>query len=48
MDKFSILYKKRSFVYHYENEGLEEGVFAEALENVHNLIQDYEDIDKQT
>lgn len=32
--KFDLMYRKRAFVHHYVGEGMEEGEFAEARENL--------------
>lgn len=41
--KCSLLYRKRSFVHWYVGEGLEEGEFAESIENIRSLATDYKD-----
>ncbi|KAH8383983.1 hypothetical protein KR009_011625 [Drosophila setifemur] len=45
VNKFDKLYQRRAFVYHYVGEGLEEGNFAEASENICQLIHDYLEVD---
>ncbi|XP_060801573.1 tubulin alpha chain [Amyelois transitella] len=39
--KFSLMYAKRAFVHHYVGEGIEEGEFKNALQNVKALSNDY-------
>ncbi|KAH8241182.1 hypothetical protein KR032_001697 [Drosophila birchii] len=45
VNKFDKLYQRRAFVYHYVGEGLEEGNFAEASENICQLVHDYLEVD---
>jgi tubulin alpha len=42
--KFTLLYAKRAFVYHYCASGMEEGEFTEAVESLAYLEKEYEDI----
>jgi tubulin alpha len=43
--KFSLMYAKRAFVHHYVGEGLEEGEFKNALQNIKALSNDYKEME---
>lgn len=43
--KFSLLYSKRAFVHHFVGEGLEEGEFQNALQNIKALSNDYREME---
>ncbi|XP_021205243.1 tubulin alpha chain [Bombyx mori] len=43
--KFSVMFAKRAFVHHYIGEGLEEGEFSNALQNIKALSNDYKEIE---
>ncbi|GJQ80687.1 hypothetical protein Trydic_g18521, partial [Trypoxylus dichotomus] len=48
LHKYIKMFKKRAFVHHYVGEGMEEGEFVDAKENLAALILDYKEVEVDT
>lgn len=46
--KFKLMYSTRAFVHHYVGEGMEEGQFNEALDDLLALVLDYKEVESDS
>jgi len=47
-EKFDLMYAKRAYVHHFVSEGMEEGEFAEARDDLAALEKDYQELSKDS
>jgi len=48
LEQFTVMYKKRAFVYSYLGEGMDENEFSEAHSNLNDLIAEYNQYEQAT
>ncbi|XP_022906398.1 tubulin alpha-1 chain-like [Onthophagus taurus] len=46
--KYDLMFKKRAFIHHYVGEGMEEGEFTEARDDISALVMDFKEVDADT